>query len=124
MSTLGHNGGPSWASLETGLYETPLFRVEKPDGRKSLSELKRVVQLRDLLAECGRGIHVHAVPNAGKRGFKAQRQAKAEGMVAGVFDLCVTWPGPGVAWCEMKGYADRGAPAVHEALQQRCSLAE
>lgn len=97
-----------WADLETELHADPLFPVEKPDGRKHLSELARVIELRGLVRNCGRGIHVHAIPNAGKRGLKAQAQAKKEGMVAGVFDLCVTWPGRGAAWIEMKGYDASG----------------
>lgn len=98
-----------WAELETPLNEQPLFQVERPDGRRHLSEIDRVVMLRNYVRDLGRNVHVHAIPNAAKRGFKAQRQAKKEGMVAGVFDLCVTWPGSGVCWCEMKGYDASGA---------------
>ncbi|NML93785.1 hypothetical protein [Novosphingobium olei] len=101
-----------WADLESALDASPLFPVERPDGRKHLSELARVIEFRDLVRTCTRGVHVHAIPNAAKRGFKAQAQAKKEGMVAGVFDLCVTWQprgnSRGVAWPEFKGYDASG----------------
>ncbi|HQS98090.1 MAG TPA: hypothetical protein PK823_16530 [Novosphingobium sp.] len=96
-----------WADLETALHEAPLFQVERPDDRKRLTELHRVCMFRSLL-QYSPGVHVHAIPNAGKRGPAAQRQAKKEGMVAGVFDLCVTWRGAGVAWVEFKGFDARG----------------
>lgn len=98
----------NWADLETSLAEDPLFRVEQPDGRKALTELHRVTMLRKLVRECAPGVSVHAIPNAGKRGPKAQRQAKAEGMIPGVFDLCFTWSGGCVCWIEMKGYDASG----------------
>lgn len=97
-----------WADLETSLEQEPLFLVGKPDGARHLSELARVKTFRDLLRNCGKGVHAYAIPNAGKRGYAAQRKAKAEGMVAGVFDLCITWPRGGVAWIEFKGYDARG----------------
>ena len=98
----------NWADLETGLYEAPLFQVQKPDGQKHLSELARVVALRDLLHVLAPGVRCHAIPNAGKRGRAAQVQARKEGMVSGVFDLCITWPLRGCAWVEMKGYSAAG----------------
>lgn len=98
----------SWSDLEQSLDQDPLFFVQQPDGARHLTELARVVTFRKLVRELGRNVHVHAIPNAGKRGFAAQRKAKAEGMVGGVFDLCITWSMRGVAWIEMKGYDARG----------------
>lgn len=105
-----------WADLETALDASPLFPVERPDGLKHLGELERVIEFRELIRTCTRGVRVHAIPNAAKRGFKAQAQAKKEGMVAGVFDLCVTWRphgnSRGVAWPEFKGYDASGRPGT------------
>ena len=98
----------NWADLEQSLHEDPLFRVEQPDGRKALTELHRVTMLRKLVRELAPEVHCHAIPNAAKRGPRAQRQAKAEGMIAGVFDLCFTWSGGCAAWIEMKGYDAAG----------------
>lgn len=98
----------NWGDLESNLDQDPLFFVQQPDGARHLSELARVVALRRMLQQFGKGVKFHAIPNAGKRGFAAQRKAKAEGMVAGVFDLCFTWKRGGVAWIEMKGYDARG----------------
>ena len=46
-------------------------------------------------------VHLVAVPNAGKRGPKAVRQAKAEGMATGFPDLVCIWRG-GVGFIEFK----------------------
>lgn len=98
----------TWAELETPLDEAPAFRVGGPDGKRGLSELTRVRMLRKRLRKVAPAVRLHAIPNAAKRGLKAQANAKAEGLVAGVFDLCLMWPGPGTAWLEVKGYTADG----------------
>lgn len=37
-------------------------------------------------------VHFH-IPNGGKRGWKAQREMKAAGLLAGMPDRCVIWKG-------------------------------
>jgi len=98
------------------LYEAPLFPVEAPDGRKDLSELSRQAWFVKYMQQVNPHIEVHANPNAAKRGFKAQAQAKKEGLKAGVFDLLVAWDyrlstkdvAVTVAWPEFKGYDAAG----------------
>lgn len=107
----------NWAALESSLDPDPLFHIERPDGRKELTELQRVRMLLKLVRERAPAVHVHAIPNAAKRGLKAQRQAKAEGMRAGVFDLCFTWAGGSAAWVEMKGYDAAGRAGKLSAAQ-------
>jgi len=43
-----------------------------------------------------------AIPNAGKRSWRVAARMKAEGMQAGVSDLCIMLPGGGVLWLELK----------------------
>lgn len=93
----------------------PLFPVQEPDGRKDLSELDRQAWVVSYIRKTHPDIMVFATPNAGKRGFKAQAQAKREGLMAGVFDLTFCWDvrharddGPTICWAEMKGYDSAG----------------
>lgn len=105
-----------WDELETPLDPVPLFPVEAPDGRKDLSELARQSTFVSFMKRVCPHMLVVAIPNAGKRGFKAQNQVKKEGLVAGAFDTLVTWdirdaspdcPAT-MAMIELKGYAADG----------------
>lgn len=100
--------------LESLLRPVPLFPVEPPDGNRDWAELPRQVSfLRDLRI-LAPSVLAYATPNAGKRGPAAQRQAKAEGMRAGAFDLTLAW-NHGVCWIEMKGYHQRRPGALTDA---------
>lgn len=72
-------------SLETPLREKPIFPVE-PRDRLPDSEVARQMAFRKRLRSIAPTVLSWAVPNAGKRGPAAQRQAKREGMKAGAFD--------------------------------------
>lgn len=112
-----------FAELESPLDAAPLFPVEAPDGRKELSELDRQAWVVSYIRRSQPHIMVYATPNAGKRGFAAQRQVKKEGLLAGVFDLTFAWDiqhsdGPvTVCWAEMKGYDSRGRAGSLEPTQ-------
>lgn len=102
--------------LECALKPVPLFPVEKPDGRKDLSELDRQSWFVNYMRRTQPHILVYANVNAAKRGPKAIQQARKEGMRAGVFDITCAWDiahakddRPTVAWCEFKGYSASGA---------------
>ncbi|MGE8143071.1 hypothetical protein ACQKOE_13935 [Novosphingobium sp. NPDC080210] len=92
----------------------PLFPVQAPDGRKDLTELDRQSWVVNYIRKSQPNIIVYATPNAAKRGFSAQRQAKKEGLLAGVFDLTFAWDikhsdaDVTVCWAEMKGYDASG----------------
>ena len=103
--TLAH-----FADLETPLDEAALFYVEAPDRDKHLSEIQRVVMFRQLVRMALPDTRLHACPNGAKRTLWAMNQARREGMVAGVFDLCAMWPQRRVAWLEFKGYDKSGRP--------------
>lgn len=114
MASLAHFEG-----LDGGLDKpVPVFPVEAPDGRKDLSELDRQAWFVTFMKRTQPHIEVHANPNAAKRGFKAQAQARKEGLKAGVFDVTVAWDyrestidSPvSVAWPEFKGYNSAGQP--------------
>lgn len=101
--------------LESPLTPLPAFPVEPPDDNRDWAELPRQVSfLRDLRIVAP-SVLAYANPNAGKRGPAAIRQAKAEGLRAGVFDLTLVW-NFGTAWLEFKGYSQR-RPGVLSAAQ-------
>lgn len=47
-------------------------------------------------------VSIVAIPNAGKRGPLAARNAKREGMASGFPDVICLWKGPGIAAIEFK----------------------
>ena len=61
------------------------------------------VQVLDYLYyKAKRDIYWFAVTNAGERSLRMGARMKAEGMRAGVADLCIMMPGGRCAWLEMK----------------------
>lgn len=102
----------AWAALETSLDEPPLFPVEKPDGRKDLSEHERQSWFVAFMRRTQPHIEVHANMNHGQR---SQLRAVREGLKAGVFDITVAWSRDltpdvpvTVCWPEFKGYDKNG----------------
>lgn len=89
------------------LNPTPRFPVEPPDGLKHLSEIKRQTQFINMMKTLAPSVLVFANANAGKRN---PMKAKAEGIMGGVFDVCVMWDNGGIAWPEFKGYDAAGRP--------------
>ena len=116
-------------ALESSLDPVPLFPVEAPDGRKELPEIDRQAMFIKYARQLAPAVMVFAVPNAAKRGLVAQRQAKREGMRAGVFDLFCGWDirastlGPDCAvsacWIEFKGYSAAGRAGELSPEQKR-----
>ena len=47
-------------------------------------------------------VHYFAIPNAAKRSWRTAAAMKAEGLTAGVADLCFMLDGGRVAWLELK----------------------
>lgn len=92
-----------WAALENW-NEAPIFYVEAPDGRKSVSEIDRQVAFFRIMHFAAPSVLCYAVPNAGKRN---PMKARKEGIMGGVFDIACHWEG-GEAYPEMKGYDKRG----------------
>ena len=103
----------------------PLFPVEPvpapgPDPRL-WPEIERQKAFITYIRRTSPDLIAFAIPNAGKRGFKAQRQFKAEGGRSGVFDTFVGWdwrlsneadPARSCAWVELKGFSAAGRPGV------------
>lgn len=119
----------NFADLETTLDPVPLFPVEAP-GKPGPDpamwpELARQKAFVGFMRKTQPHIEVHAIPNAGKRGFKAQAQAKAEGLKSGVLDLFIGWdiglasPSAPVtcAWIDFKGFDKNGRPGRLSANQ-------
>lgn len=114
----------TFADLESSLDPEPEFPVEQPDG-VVMSELDRQSWLVAYIRKTSPKVTVYANANAAKRGMSAQRQARREGLLAGVPDLTVLWDiadshvpgGPTVAWIEMKGTDAKGRPGKLSAQQ-------
>ena len=85
---------------EVDLKPVPRFPVE-PKHKMPGKEAEYQSTFRGLLRYAGPGIVSWGVPNAGKRGFKAQAQVKKEGITAGVFDEHYAW-NHGIAFLEWK----------------------
>jgi len=66
------------------------------------TEIGIVQQFRKRLYYLAPGVRVVAIPNAGKRGQHAVRQAKREGLATGFPDVMVLWRGVGIAFVEFK----------------------
>ena len=105
-----------WDDLEAPLKAEPLFPVEKPDGRKELTEIERAVMFRRYLRELAPSVVLYPNANAGKRN---PTQARREGIVPGVFDYTAAWDVSAstlehapvsVAWVELKEYDKNGRP--------------
>ena len=89
-----------WSKFDTPLYEEPLFYIEPKDKDKR-SEIERQASFRKKLKNAIPDADAVAVPNAGKRGPKAIRAAKLEGLKPGFPDLIVIHQGR-VAFLEFK----------------------
>ena len=112
----------NFADLESPLNAKPVFYCEpagKPGPDPRLwPELERQRAFVAFMRKTQPHIEVHAIPNAGKRGFAAQRQAKAEGLKSGVLDLFIGWDvrlatkdAPTTcAWIDFKGFDKNGRP--------------
>lgn len=101
------DAGIDWGAMETPLDEQPQFFVQPPDGRRDWAETPRQVKFRQLCAMFAPAVYVRATANAGKRN---PRQARAEGIRAGVLDLCCHASGARTAYIEFKGYNAAGRP--------------
>jgi len=86
--------------MEAPLKPVARFPVE-PKDKLPDDEATRQSNFRAMLRYVGPAITSWAVPNAGKRGFKAQARAKKEGLTAGVFDEHYAW-NHGIAFLEWK----------------------
>lgn len=80
------------ADLDDTLDAVPLFYVERPD-KDPATELQRVAEFRREFRKALPTGRIMAVPNAGKRGATAIRNAKAEGLSKGAPDMVVMWNG-------------------------------
>lgn len=89
-----------WAAMETPLKSIPNFPVE-PKDKAADNEATRQQAFRKELKWLAPNVMSWSVPNAGKRGLKAQAQAKKEGMTTGVHDEHYAW-NHGIAFLEWK----------------------
>jgi hypothetical protein len=87
---------------------------------KAVSELSIQAQiLAYIKLQAKPGVFAFAIPNAGKRGPRAQTQAKREGMMSGVSDLAILMPGGRVAWLEVKRAKGKQTP-MQKVFSQLC----
>lgn len=93
-----------FAALDEPFKAVARFPIE-PRDKSPASEAARQAAFRTMLRFAGPSIESWSVPNAAKRGPKAQRQAKLEGMKAGVADEHYAW-NHGIAFLEWKNGTD------------------
>ena len=72
------------------------------DPKTTKTEIAIVQSFRKALYYLAPAVRVVAIPNAGKRGLTAIRQAKREGLATGFPDVIVLWAGAGIAFIEFK----------------------
>jgi len=89
-----------WSEFDTPLDPDPLFWIE-PKDKGTQKEDARVAAFRSALKKKAPHMRAVAVPNAGKRGWKAINQAKKEGMSSGFPDLIILG-GNRIAFLEFK----------------------
>ena len=65
------------------------------------------------------GVTAFAIPNAGKRSPRVAARLKAEGMLAGVADICVMMHNGRTGWLELKTVKGRQSPEQW-AFEQTC----
>ena len=99
--------------------------------RKNISEHRLQVQVLQYLTIKGRrDIYWFAVPNAGRRSMQTGQAMKAEGLRAGIADLCFLFPGGYCAWLEMKTLHgtqsdhQKGFQAICDRLGHRYAIAK
>jgi len=80
------------------MRKPPLRRAVKKISEHSL----QVTLLQFLSLHARKNVFWFAIPNAGKRGWHVARRMKAEGLTAGVADICIMMPGGSVLWLELK----------------------
>jgi hypothetical protein len=102
----------AWAILESDLREKPIFPVE-PRDKLPDDEATRQQDFRKFLRWAAPTISSFGVPNAGKRGFTAQRKAKKEGLTAGAFDEEYAAPD---AWLAILEWKDGTGPLSQEQI--------
>ncbi|MGY2987670.1 VRR-NUC domain-containing protein [Bradyrhizobium sp. USDA 4508] len=86
------------------------------------SEHKLQSQVIDLI-DIGKthpDIYAFAIPNAGRRGFKTAAKMKAEGLRAGVADVCIMLPESRAAWLEMKKRKGGRQSDEQKGFEARC----
>jgi len=74
--------------------------------RRRMPEHDLQKQVLEIIALKGR-CYVFAIPNAAKRSPAMAARMKAEGLMAGIADLCVMLPGGRAGWLELKTAAGR-----------------
>jgi len=114
----------NFADLESPLAPSPLFPVEQPGkatGDPRLwPEIERLAAFVAFIRKTQQPqIKAYSNANDGKRGIKAQRDAKRLGLTPGVFDVTVLWDyrestnpdNPvAMAYVEFKGFDKNGRP--------------
>lgn len=113
----------TFADLESSLRPVPLFHVEqtgKATGDPRLwPEIERQAAFVSFIRKTQPQLQAFSNANDGKRGPKAQRDAKRLGLTPGVFDVTVLWDysqntNPAnpisMAFVEFKGFDKNGRP--------------
>lgn len=95
-----------------------------------VSEHKLQTEVLTHLTVAGRrDIYWFAVPNAARRSLRTGARMKAEGLKAGIADICIMFPGGVASWLELKtprgthSIYQKGFQAICNRLNHRYALA-
>ena len=76
--------------------------MSRPPRRANLEHNLQARVLRYLVENHRPDVFGFAIPNAGRRTFRAAASLRAEGMMAGVADTCIMLPEGRTLWLELK----------------------
>jgi hypothetical protein len=85
--------------------------VKREQYRQLASEHSLQTSLLEYLTLYAPHAYWFAIPNAGKRSWSTAKRMKAEGLTAGVADLCIMLTSGRVLWLELKRGKEKQTPA-------------
>ena len=106
---------------EVEVSMTEIITVAKYN-KKTTSEHNLQVLVLDLLTvkKSDPNIFAFAIVNAAERSPRLAAKLRAEGLFAGVADLCILLPCGRTAWLELKAASNKQTPKQH-AFEARCN---
>ncbi|HPB23980.1 MAG TPA: VRR-NUC domain-containing protein, partial [Novosphingobium sp.] len=99
-----------------------LYHYDLPSAGVDGNEVGIQLATRTLIARQMPRVMVFAVPNGAKRSRWAATNARREGIMAGVADLCCIWAGGNTGWLEIKPRSGHVSEEQHDWLNRMAGL--
>lgn len=87
--------------------------IKKPEAKQQARLVAALRRKWSTMADIGGRPIIFAVPNGGSRDAREASNLKTQGVLAGIPDLGIMWPGGKLIWIEMK--AEDGRVSVSQA---------